>query len=228
VPAGLGWRLAITAIIALISAVGGQIIPAFTRNWLVKHGASALPGPQGVINRAALAVLHTGLLGWTFFPASRPVGAILILAAVLNLWRLGGWCGFATAAEPLLAILHVGYAWIILGAALLGASLLTNVLPEAAAIHAFTAGAVGTMVLAVMTRVTRGHTGRPLEADGATALIYATITGSGLTRVAAAFTDASSMILLDISALFWVTSFLLFAFFYGPMLVSPRVEGHEA
>jgi uncharacterized protein involved in response to NO len=224
VPAGLGWRAAITAVIALISAIGGRIIPAFTRNWLVKRGATALPAGAGLSDRLALATLHAGLLGWTFLPGSRSVGGLLLLAAILNLWRLARWRGFATASEPLLAILHVGYAWVIVGAALLGASLLTRVVPEAAAIHAFTAGAMGTMVLAVMTRVSRGHTGRPLEADGATELIYAAITGAGLTRVAAAFAPAASMILLDISALLWVTSFLLFACIYGPMLVSPRIE----
>ena len=224
VPAGLGWRAAITAVIALISAIGGRIIPAFTRNWLVKRGATVLPAGAGSLDRLALATLHAGLLGWTFLPGSRSVGGLLLLAAVLNLGRLARWRGFATASEPLLAILHVGYAWVIVGAALLGASLLTSVVPEAAAIHAFTAGAMGTMVLAVMTRVSRGHTGRPLEADGATKLIYAAITGAGLTRVAAAFAHAASMILLDISAVLWVMCFLLFACIYGPMLVSPCIE----
>lgn len=224
VPAGLGWRAAITAVIALISAIGGRIIPAFTRNWLVKRGATALPAGADLLDRLALATLHAGLLGWTILPGSRSVGGLLLLAAVLNLERLARWRGFATASEPLLAILHMGYAWVILGATLLGASLLTNVVPEAAAIHAFTAGAMGTMVLAVMTRVSRGHTGRRLEAGRATELIYAAITGAGLTRVAAAFAHAASMILLDISAVLWVTSFLLFACIYGPMLVSPRLE----
>lgn len=226
-PAGLGWRVAIAAVIALITAIGGRIIPAFTRNWLLKRGVSVLPAGHGLLDRLALATLHAGLLGWTFLPASKSIGGLLLVAAGLNFWRLARWRGFATASEPLLAILHVGYAWVVLGATLLGASLLTSVVPEAAAIHAFTAGAMGTMVLAVMTRVSRGHTGRPLEADGTTGLAYATITGAGLTRVAAAFAHAASMILLDISALLWVTSFLLFVCIYGPMLISPRVGGVE-
>ncbi|MEK7428818.1 MAG: NnrS family protein [Pseudomonadota bacterium] len=222
--AGLGWRLGIVAIIALISAIGGRIIPAFTRNWLVKRGVTVLPAARDVIDRLALAVLHTGLLGWAIFPTSKPVGAILVAGAVLNLWRLCRWRGFATIAEPLLAILHVGYAWVILGAAFLGASLLTNIVPEAAAIHAFTAGAIGTMVLAVMTRVARGHTGRALEADRVTTLIYAMITVAGLSRIAAAFAVSYAVPVLDLSALLWVMSFLLFAAIYGPMLVSPRIS----
>jgi uncharacterized protein involved in response to NO len=224
VPVGLGWRLALAAIIALITAIGGRIIPAFTRNWLVGRGESRLPAGHGLVDRMALATLHAGLVGWAFLPASRLVGGLLLLAALVNLWRLARWRGWATAAEPLLAILHAGYAWIVMGAALLGAGLLSNLVPEAAAIHAFTAGAIGTMVLAVMTRVSRGHTGRPLHSDRTTSLIYAAVTFAGVTRVAAALWTAFSMPLLGSSALLWVASFLLFAAAYGPMLVSPRID----
>ena len=221
VPTGLGWRLAIAAIVALVSAIGGRIIPAFTRNWLVKRQISPLPAAHGRIDSAALATLHTGLLGWAFFPDSRLVGTLLLLGSALNLWRLARWRGTATLREPLLAILHVGYAWVAVGAGLLGGSLLTATIPEPAAIHALTAGAIGTMVLAVMTRVARGHTGRPLEADHVTTLIYAAVTLAGVTRVAAAFAGTSSMALLGISALLWVISFLLFVWKYWPMLVWP-------
>jgi uncharacterized protein involved in response to NO len=78
------------------------------------------------------------------------------------------------------------------------------------------------MVLGVMTRVVRGHTGRPLEADDVTTLIYATVTLAGVARVAAAFAGISSMALLGISALLWVISFLLCVWKYWPMLVLPR------
>ncbi len=226
--AGLGWRLAVAAIIALIAAIGGRIIPAFTRNWLVKRGVSTLPAGYGMLDRIALATLHTGLLGWAFLPTSRPVGWLLLLAALVNVWRLARWRGLATVSEPLLAILHVGYGWVVLGAALLGFNLISDLVPEAAAIHAFTAGAVGTTVLAVMTRVSRGHTGRPLQADRATIVIYAAIVLAGATRLAAAFTGTSSMFLIEISALLWVASFLLFASAYGPMLISQRVDEHLA
>ncbi|MGH6877821.1 MAG: NnrS family protein [Rhizomicrobium sp.] len=224
VPAGLGWRLAIAAVISLITAVGGRIIPLFTRNWLIARGVATLPAAHGVLDRLALAALHTALLGWAFLPTLRPIGVLLLLAALLNVCRLARWRGWTTASEPLLAILHMGYAWVTFGAALLGASVLTNMVPEAAAIHAFTAGAIGTMILAVMTRVSRGHTGRPLRADRTTTAIYTAITLAGVSRVAAEFGKASSMALLDISALLWVTSFLLFALKYLPMLVEPRID----
>jgi uncharacterized protein involved in response to NO len=223
VPAGLGWRLAIAAIIALISAIGGRIIPSFTRNWLVQRGVATLPAAHGMVDRAALAVLHTGLLGWALFPASKLAGAILLAAAALNLWRLACWRGFAAGSEPLLAVLHLGYSWVVLGTALLGASMLSSAVPEAAAIHAFTAGSIGTMVLAVMTRVARGHTGRALQADRITIAIYLMITGAAVIRVIAEFAGASAMILLAASAVLWVGGFGLFAASYASMLLSPRL-----
>ena len=223
VPSGLGWRLALAAIIVLISAVAGRIIPSFTRNWLVKRGGTNLPPAPGLIDRVALGVLHAGLIGWALFPALRPFGVLLLGAAALNLWRLARWRGATTVAEPLLVILHLGYLWLVIGAALLGATVLTDAIPEVAAIHAFTAGAIGTMSLAVMTRVSRGHTGRPLEADHVTTLIYLLVNAAALIRVATAFAIGSSMLLLGISAVLWVASFGLFAVWYGPWLAAPRV-----
>jgi uncharacterized protein involved in response to NO len=175
----------------------------------------------------ALASLHGGLIGWALFPDFRWFGVLLLVAGVLNLWRVAQWRGLATLGEPLLAILHLGYLWIVLGAALLGGAMLSPRIPEAAAIHALTAGAIGTMVLAVMTRVARGHTGRPLEADALTSLIYVAVVASAAVRVAAAFADTWSMVLLVVAAALWVASFALFVVAYGPWLVSPRADARR-
>ncbi len=222
VPDGLGWRLGLAAVIVLISVVAGRIVPSFTRNWLAKRPGSDLPAAHGRIDRAALGVLHAGLFGWAFLPASRAVGVLLLLAAGLNLWRLLRWRGRATAAEPLLLVLHVGYAWLVLAAALLGLAVLDADLPQSAAVHALAAGAVGTMILAVMTRATRGHTGRDLSADRATNLIYILVTLAAIARVAAAFGAGWSMPLLIASASLWMAAFGVFTLCYGRMLLQPR------
>ena len=111
----------------------------------------------------------------------------------------------------------------MLGAALLGAALLDGNLPQSAAIHALTAGAAGTMIVAVMTRATRGHTGRDLSADPVTSLIYVLVTLAAITRVAAAFGANWTMPLLFASASFWGAAFVVFALFYGPMLLLPQI-----
>ncbi len=220
--AGLGWRLGVAAVIVLISVVGGRILPSFTRNWLARRQAVALPAPFGRVDQAALATLPIALAMWAFRPMWQPVGWILLLAAALHLWRLLRWRGGATAAEPLLLVLHVGYAWLVLGVALLGVAVLDPLVPEAAAVHALTAGAAGTMILAVMTRATRGHTGREVAADGATSLIFVLVVLAAATRVAAGFVPDWSVVLLMASAVLWIAAFGLFILSYGPMLVLPR------
>ena len=222
VPAGLGWRLGLAAVIVLISVVGGRILPSFTRNWLAKRPGADLPARHGWIDRAALGCLHTGLLFWAFLPEFHLIGLLLILAALLNLWRLLRWRGRRTAAEPLLLILHVGYAWLVLGAGLLGLSMLDTHLPQSAAIHALTAGATGTMILGVMTRATRGHTGRALSADWPTSLIYILVSLAAITRVVAACATTWMMSLLILSGGLWIAAFAGFVLCYGPMLLGSR------
>lgn len=221
VPAGLGWRLGVVAVIALISVVGGRIIPSFTRNWLVQRGAASLPAGHGMLDRLSLGLLHAALLTWAVWPAFRPLGVLLLLAAAMTLWRMVRWRGMATVAEPLLVILHIGYLWIVVGTALLGTSMLNGTVPAAAAIHALTAGAIGTMVLAVMTRVSLGHTGRPLTADGVTTLIYLLVILAAASRIAAEIAVRSFLPLIETSAVLWAASFVLFAVRYGPLLLKP-------
>jgi uncharacterized protein involved in response to NO len=225
VPSGFGWRLGLAALGVLVSVIGGRIIPSFTRNWLARRGLQRLPAVPGLVDRAALGCLHGGLLGWALFPDSGPIGWLLLLGAAFNLLRLSRWRGLTTLAEPLLFVLHVGYAWLIVGAALLGAATLRIGPAPSAAIHALTAGAVGTMTLAVMTRASRGHTGRDLTADRATLWIYLLVSGAAVARVAAAVSPLSTMPLLQGSAALWIAAFTLFVLHYGPMLLRPRVTG---
>ena len=75
-----------------------------------------------------------------------------------------------------------------------------------------------------MTRVSLGHTGRPLHADRATSLMYVTITGPAIARISAAFATASYMPLLELSAALWIAAFGIFLIHYGPFLASARVK----
>jgi len=225
VPTGIGWRLGLVAVVVLISVVAGRIVPSFTRNWLVRRNVAHLPAAHGRVDQAALGMLHVGLLGWAVFPTVPAFGLVLVLGAALNLWRWLRWRGIATMAEPLLLILHVGYGWLILGAALLGLAAWGAPVPQSAAIHALTAGAFGTMILAVMTRATRGHTGRALAADGATSAIYALVILAAAARVAAVFAAGWELPLLVAAACLWIAAFGLFVMVYGPMLIAPRRGG---
>jgi uncharacterized protein involved in response to NO len=106
--------------------------------------------------------------------------------------------------------------------ALLGLTAQGADLPISAAIHALTAGAIGTMILAVMTRATRGHTGHALSADRATSMIYVLVNLAAITRIAASFGAGWSMPLVIASAALWIAAFGSFAIGYGRMLLLPR------
>ena len=99
-------------------------------------------------------------------------------AGLALILRLARWRGWRTAADPLLFVLHLGYAWLGLGLVLLGLGGRLAILPPAAAVHALTAGAIGTMTLAVMTRAALSHTGRRAQAPVGTVAIYLLITGA--------------------------------------------------
>lgn len=222
VPSGLGWRLGLAVPILLISVIGGRIIPSFTRNWLFKRHSARLPAAHSVVDSAAVGLLCGGLIVWAVLPDFRVAGMILVIAAIVNAWRLVRWAGGSTWAEPLLFILHVGYAWVVIGTALLGLSILHAGVPMASAIHALTAGGIGTMILAVMPRVTLGHTGRDLAANRATVAIFVLINAAAITRVAASWNTDDMMILLALSAACWMAAFGLFEIVYGPMLLTQQ------
>lgn len=221
-PAGLGWRLAVGAPIVLISVIGGRIIPSFTRNWLSKRKSPRLPAPPDKLDTAAVALLAAALIAWAFLPEYRVSGVLLIAAALLNAVRLSRWTGQATWAEKLLLILHVGYAWLVLGVTLLGLSIVNLGVPVASAIHALTAGATAVMILAVMPRVTLGHTGRELMANHATTAVFVLVNAAAVARVCASWHAEFMAILLLVAGACWIAAFGLFELVYGPMLLTRR------
>ena len=164
------------------------------------------------------------MFAWTAWPYNPLAGSILILAGIFQALRLGRWQGLRAAADPLVLILHVGYAWVPIGLALLGGSILSAAVPDSAAIHALTAGAMATMILAVMTRATLGHTGRELKANPATTLLYLLVTLGAVLRVAAPFGLFDYMGGIELAGLAWAAAFVIFLITYGPMLFGPRVD----
>jgi uncharacterized protein involved in response to NO len=222
-----GDRLAIGAIIMLIMIVGGRIVPSFTTNWLKRENPGRQPAVFGLFDLVAMIVAGIALATWVVAPVDTaletPAGLLLVAAGVLQAARLARWAGERTVAEPLVTVLHVAFAFVPAGFLLSGWALLAgDVAVRSAGIHAWTTGAVGMMTLAVMTRATRGHSGRPLTAPPSTVLIYGAAFLAALLRIAAAFLPGHAMALLAAAGLAWVLAFGGFAVAYGAMLVGPR------
>ncbi|WP_373049806.1 NnrS family protein [Thalassovita aquimarina] len=218
---GTGLRLGVGAGIMMIAVIGGRIVPSFTRNWLVKRGGGRMPvPPMQRFDRLALLVLLAALLLWVALPDSPATGVALGMAGALHVVRLVRWAGHRTFAEPLLTVLHVGYAFLPLGALALGSEILApGPVGMVAAQHLWMGGAIGLMTLAVMARATLGHTGKTLTAGPGTVAIFAALVIAVFARVAAGVLPGEAALLYAISGLFWIGAFATFGLVYGRLLL---------
>ncbi len=222
---GGSMRFALMVLVLMVSIIGGRIIPAFTQNWLHLNGAD--PTPRRITWLDGLSVASIALLALCqVAPVPHTLeGAIALAAALLNGARLFLWRGWTTWRAPIVFVLHVAYAWLVVGLLLSAFAGLTDRLPSTAATHAFGAGAVGTMIMAVMTRASLGHTGRPLVAPAPVVWSYALVTIAALLRTAGpALAPDYGAASLAAAALAWIAAFGLFAIVYAPILTTPRVH----
>lgn len=219
-------RLALAALILLIGLVGGRIVPSFTRNWLSREGAGKLPAPFGLVDRVAMVLLGVALAAWSLAPEGVVTAGLALLAAVANVHRLLRWRGWASAEEPLVAVLHVGWAGVPAGLVAIAAAAL-DLLSAAGALHVLTVWAVGLMTLAVMTRASLGHTGRALTASPSTSLAYLLLLLAALVRPFAEMAGGQYHTLLAVAGGAWMAAFALYCAEYGPMLMRPKVMARQ-
>ncbi len=213
-------------IVMLINLIGGRIIPAFTRNWLKRRRADQQPlTPPPMFSRFDL-VSSGFLVGFAISQLAssntRLTALLGLLTSVLLFIRLARWQGIRGGVEPLVWVLHVAFLWLPVGILLLSFAEV-GLIPQSAGIHALTAGAVTTMILAVASRAALGHTGRPLESHRLLTSAYVLITIAAICRVASTFGPAAR-ILLALSAATWCLGFICFAWRYAPILRLPPVK----
>jgi uncharacterized protein involved in response to NO len=221
--AGAGPRIGVAALVALIVLIGGRITPSFTHNWLMRVESPQLPAQFGILDKLAMLTTGSALLLWIAVPAASITALLFLGAAGLLALRLARWEGMRVWREPLLLVLHAGYAFVPVGFLLGAISILWPVaLTGSAALHAWTVGAIGLMTLGVMTRATRGHTGHELTASWMTSASYGAMFTAAFLRIAAGLLPHAYLMLLELSAAFWVAAFALFLLEYGPMLVRTR------
>jgi len=219
---GYGTRIGIGGAVLLITLIGGRIVPSFTGNWIARENPGRRPAPFGRYDMATMLASALALIAWIVSPAHAVTGALLLAAGILQLVRLARWAGDRTTRDRLVLVLHAAYLFLPLGFLLIGASVFVPALPASAGIHAWTAGAIGLMTLAVMTRASLGHTGHALHAGTATEIVYAAVFVSVILRIVAAL--IGSQPLLDGSGLLWIAGFGLFVVVYGPMLLKPKPD----
>lgn len=216
-------RMGIFLLLGMIILVGGRIIPAFTQNWLRQHRPELtvqLPSLD-TTDKAAVVVTGVFAVGFVIWPMSAVTGALGLLAALAQAWRLSRWQGWLASREPLLWVLHLGFAWIPIGFVILGISSLGNPSLWESGIHALTYGAVGTLILGVAARVALGHTGRPLQSFPLMTLAFVLVTIGTVCRILAQPGHGSWMTL---SVALWLAAYGLFLIQYLPFLLTPKIR----
>lgn len=217
-------RLGIAVFALMVGIIGGRIVPAFTQGGMKMAGRPLAIEARRPLELGSILSLAAFVLATALQLPELVLGVVAAIAAGFNLLRFLGWQGWKTWGVPLVWVLHLGYGWLVLGLTLSAAAHLTTAISETAAIHAFTAGAFGTMILAVMSRASLGHTGRQLLAGRAVTVAYHLVTCGALLRVAGPLFAAEAT-LIALGGMLWSAGFLLFALRYLPLLVMPRPDG---
>lgn len=210
----------------LILLIGGRITPAFSANWLRQNGLDA-----GRVRRRPLvdglalaALLLLVLLEASAVTRAWVIAPLALLATILIVLRLQGWFTRPLFREPLLWVLYLGQLWVAFGC-LLRALAALSWLPPTAWVHALGAGAMATMILGVMTRVTVGHTGRALVLRPGGGWCYGLIIAAGAVRLLTALGGLPMQAGLWASGALWALAFVVFLLVYGPLLAAPRADG---
>ena len=212
------------ALIVMIECVmAGRVIPAFTM--------AVTPGLKLTatvwVERVTLGATGLGLALWVFFPHGLASLFVLALAAGLHVKRLLRWRPSVTVKRPILWILHAAYAWIPVGLGLLALAQI-GLVPVSAGVHALAVGATGGLIIGMITRTARGHTGRPLQVSRAEVLAYALVMTAAVLRVLLPLVSPG---LLTVSllgaAVAWSAAFLIYLWVFTPWLMRTRLDGKD-
>lgn len=220
-PVQRGLQVGLDLILFVVTVMGGRVIPMFTDN--------AIPGTHTVrrlwlertVLGSTLGLLVVDVLNLP--PAT--IALVAAMAGVAHAARLALWKPWTTSGHPILWILHLSYAWIPIHL-VLRALAAFEVVPATLATHALTVGAIGGITLGMMTRTSRGHTGRPLRASPVETAAYVLVHLAAAVRVflplAAPELQLSAIVA---SGILWSAAFALFTIAFWPVLTRPRLDG---
>ena len=224
--AGTALRGSLDVVLILITIIGGRIIPAFTGNALRARGAVVTMRSSRSLELAVIALTAGYVFADITAPFGKITGIIAAAAALAHFLRLSGWRGLRSWREPIVWILHAGYAWLPIGLALKAIFVLAGASWAAYWQHALGAGAAATMIMAVMTRASLGHTGRPLRVSRLIVVAYAMLIASVSVRVfGASVLQLQYATTITTAGALWILAFLLYSGVYVPILTRPRADG---
>ena len=219
-------RAALGVIAMLLLVIGARITPSFTNNWLRNQGIEPKPQSGSLarnLDRLSFVAAVAAIFGWVKFNDQSIVGWLMGAAAILTFLRMSRWNALKTFKEPLVLVLHIGQMWLPLWLLLMAVSILfPDSLDQASALHALSAGAIGTMTLAVMARASLGHSGRPLKAGAGAVAIYLLVIVGAIIRVIAQWLPFDYANTIATGGVVWSAGFVLFVILWTPLLITRR------
>jgi len=214
---------ALALIVMIESVIAGRVIPMFTM--AVTPGLKLTSSVW--VDRLALGVTALGLLLWVFAPPGAMGLFVLALASGLHVKRLGSWRPAVTRSRPVLWILHAAYAWIPLGLGLLALAQI-GIVPVSAGVHALAVGATGGLIIGMITRTARGHTGRPIMVSKPEVAAYALVMTAAVLRVLLPLVAPSLYLAALVgAAVAWSLAFGIYLWVYTPWLMTTRLDGKD-
>jgi uncharacterized protein involved in response to NO len=214
----IGLTMGINTILLIITAIGGRVIPMFTQRAFPGSGTRSYP----IIERLTIGSMALLLVAEALSVPTVAIAALAAVAAVAQLIRLAGWHQKGLWRVPLLWVLYCGYGWLVLGLALKALALL-GLLPLGAATHALTVGAIGVLTVGIMTRVTLGHTGRPMAAEPLVAMTFGLLIITAFARVGlAVVSPANWQIPMALTGTLWAVAFAILLWIFTPMWLGPE------
>ncbi len=220
-PPGRGVQVALDVVLFILSVMAGRVVPMFTNNGVPGAAATRRPWVEKAALGSVLALIVLDALGVD----GAPLAVVAALAAAAHAVRWALWQPWTTLRAPLVWVLHLAYLWVPLHLGLRVAGVLGWAAPSLA-VHALTVGAVGGMIIGMMTRTARGHTARPLRADGVEVACYVLVALAALVRVGGPLLAPSQLVgAVLVSAVLWSAGFGLYAVRYWPILSRPRLDG---
>lgn len=217
----IGMEVGLHTISLILTIIGGRVIPFFTQNALPHIQVSKYLGLERIVIFGTLLVF--------IFEIIQVPSSVLSLVAFavggLHLLRLYFWKPWRTFTNPLLWVLHLGYLWLGLFYILLGSSLFFGVPAKSVSYHALTIGAMGVLIIGMMSRVSLGHSGRPLLLAKGMLFSYGAILLASIVRILIGFYPAIYVQGIKWVAIFWITSFVIFLFYYSKIFFTWRADG---
>lgn len=219
--ASFGLRLGIYSILFKFVLVGGYLTPIFTNNHFKEGGVKEIsfhPLIETLAIVSTLGFIASDIMGM----ADGWCAALALFAGLSHGVRLIRWRSWQIMDKPVVFMMHLAYAWLVTSFLLRALSDYSDVISQYAWLHAFTVGALGHMMLGLMTRVVLRHTGRPLKVVPILLNCYRLMFVAALLRVLVALFNLDYQLMV-LSALLWAIPFLLFLKLHGGMLLKPSL-----